>query len=108
MCIPLSDWTRRSRQRVSPSNQVPYTRSRLTQTAMQLPILVIACSSRLWEIGSRLRQSAVIKVNEPVGVGDDGEVLVEEAPVSVGREALMTKSGDYRFFFGWRSDPFFF
>jgi len=42
------------------------------------------------------------------GVGEDGEVLVEEAPVSVGREALMTKAGDYRFFFGWRSDPFFF
>src|SRR2546426_360906 len=39
---------------------------------------------------------------------DDGEVLVEGAPVSVGREALVTKAGDYRFFFGWRSDPFFF
>ena len=32
----------------------------------------------------------------------------ENAPVSVGREALVTKAGDYRFFFGWRSDPFFF
>jgi Domain of unknown function (DUF4331) len=42
------------------------------------------------------------------GVGDDGEVIVEQAPVSVGREALVTKAGDYRFFFGWRSDPFFF
>ena len=42
------------------------------------------------------------------GVGEDGEVIVEEAPVSVGREALVTKAGDYRFFFGWRSDPFFF
>src|SRR5262249_9245560 len=42
------------------------------------------------------------------GVGDDGEVIVEEAPVSVGREALVTKAGEYRFFFGWRSDPFFF
>ena len=42
------------------------------------------------------------------GVGDDGEVLVEEAPVSFGREALVTKAGDYRFFFGSRSDPFFF
>jgi Domain of unknown function (DUF4331) len=42
------------------------------------------------------------------GVGDEGEVIVEEAPVSVGREALVTKAGDYRFFYGWRSDPFFF
>ena len=42
------------------------------------------------------------------GAGDEGEVIVEGAPVSVGREALVTGAGDYRFFFGWRSDPFFF
>src|SRR5438132_12417879 len=42
------------------------------------------------------------------GIGDDGEVIVENAPVSVEHEALVTKSGDCRFFFGWRSDPFFF
>jgi hypothetical protein len=43
-----------------------------------------------------------------VGPGDEGEVLIKEAPVSVGWEALVTNAGDYRFFFGWRSDPFFF
>jgi hypothetical protein len=42
------------------------------------------------------------------GVGEEGEIIVQRAPVSVGREALVTKAGDYRFFFGWRSDPFFF
>jgi uncharacterized protein GlcG (DUF336 family) len=42
-----------------------------------------------------------------VGWGDDGEVLVQGARVSVGREALVTGVGDFRFFFGWRSDPFF-
>src|SRR5262249_61092195 len=42
------------------------------------------------------------------GVCDEGEVLVADAPVSVGREALVTSAGDCRFFFGWRSDPFFF
>jgi hypothetical protein len=42
------------------------------------------------------------------GVGDEGEVVVQRAPVSIGREALVTEAGDYRFFFGWRSDPFFF
>ena len=41
-------------------------------------------------------------------VGNDGEVIVQKAPVSVEREALVTEAGDYRFFFGWRSDPFFF
>jgi hypothetical protein len=39
---------------------------------------------------------------------DDGEVIVDEAPVSTGREALVTKAGDCRLFVGWRSDPFFF
>ena len=42
------------------------------------------------------------------GFGDDSEVVVQGARVSVGREALVTEVGDYRFFFGWRSDPFFF
>ena len=37
-----------------------------------------------------------------------GEAIVEGAPVSTGREAQVTEAGDYRFFAGWRSDPFFF
>ena len=42
------------------------------------------------------------------GKGDGGEVIVDGAPVSTGREAQVTQAGDYRFFAGWRSDPFFF
>jgi hypothetical protein len=42
-----------------------------------------------------------------VGFGDDGEVVAQGARVSVGQEALVTEVGDFRFFFGWRSDPFF-
>ncbi len=45
---------------------------------------------------------------QAVGIGDEGEVIVENAPVSVEHEALLTKAGDFRLFFGWRSDPFFF
>ena len=45
---------------------------------------------------------------QAVGIGDHGEVIVENAPVSVEHEALLTKAGDFRLFFGWRSDPFFF
>jgi hypothetical protein len=41
-------------------------------------------------------------------VGDDGDVIVENAPVSTGREAKTVDAGGYRFFAGWRSDPFFF
>ena len=39
---------------------------------------------------------------------DNGEIIVEGAPVSSGPKALITQAGDYRLFFGWRSDPFFF
>ena len=42
------------------------------------------------------------------GVCDEGDVIVEGAPVSVDREALVAEAGDYRAFFGWRSDSFFF
>jgi hypothetical protein len=42
------------------------------------------------------------------GIGDDGRVIVENAPVSTGRDAQITKAGNCRFFAGWRSDPFFF
>jgi hypothetical protein len=40
--------------------------------------------------------------------GEGGQAIVEGAPVSMGREARVTDAGDYRFFAGWRSDPFFF
>src|ERR1700752_2786470 len=42
------------------------------------------------------------------GTGDDGQMILEGAPVSTGCEARVTEAGDYRFFAGWRSDPFFF
>jgi len=45
---------------------------------------------------------------QAAGVGEEGEVIVQQIPVSVGREAVVTEAGEYRFFFGWRSDPFFF
>jgi hypothetical protein len=40
--------------------------------------------------------------------GDEGVVILEGALVSMGSEALISHAGDYRFFAGWRSDPFFF
>src|SRR5215468_6734113 len=40
--------------------------------------------------------------------GDGGQVIVEATAVSTGRNAHVTQSGGYRFFAGWRSDPFFF
>jgi hypothetical protein len=45
---------------------------------------------------------------QAAGTGDDGRVIAEGAPVSLGREARVTEAGDYRLCAGWRSDPFFF
>ena len=45
---------------------------------------------------------------QAAGTGDDGQVIVERAPVSTGKETQVTDAGDHRFFAGWRSDPFFF
>jgi Domain of unknown function (DUF4331) len=45
---------------------------------------------------------------QAAGTDDGGQVIIEAAPVSTGRDARVTESGGYRFFAGWRSDPFFF
>jgi hypothetical protein len=44
---------------------------------------------------------------QAAATGDGGLVIVEGAPVSTGPVARVTEAGDYRFFAGWRSDPFF-
>src|SRR5207247_4593659 len=45
---------------------------------------------------------------EAAETGDSGQVVIEAAPVSTDRDARVTEAGPYRFFAGWRSDPFFF
>jgi hypothetical protein len=49
-----------------------------------------------------------VEGEEAADIGDGGETILEGAPVSTEREAHVTEAGDYRFFAGWRSDPFFF
>jgi len=44
---------------------------------------------------------------QAAATGDAGLAIVEGAPVSTGLVARITEAGDYRFFAGWRSDPFF-
>jgi hypothetical protein len=56
-------------------------------------------------------QSATVRRVEgadAAGMGDGGEAIIDGALVSTGQEAQVTQAGDYRFFAGWRSDPFFF
>jgi hypothetical protein len=45
---------------------------------------------------------------QAAGIGEEGQVIVEGAPVSTGTETQVAEAGDYRFFAGWRGDPFFF
>ena len=45
---------------------------------------------------------------QAAGKGEGGQVIVASAPVSTGQDARVTEAGEYRFFAGWRSDPFFF
>ena len=82
--------------------------SRLTRTAMPSPISRTGCASRPLRAGRRPRRCAALRAREAAGTGDGGQIIVEGAPVSTGREARVTEAGDYRFFAGWRSDPFFF
>jgi uncharacterized protein DUF4331 len=60
------------------------------------------------EDGSQTATLRRVEGAQAAGMGDDGQVIVEAAPVSTGRNARLTEAGAYRFFAGWRSDPFFF
>src|SRR5215470_5744006 len=44
---------------------------------------------------------------QAAATGEGGKVIVEGVPVSMAGKAEAAVSGDYRFFAGWRSDPFF-
>jgi Domain of unknown function (DUF4331) len=61
--------------------------------------------------GTNGAQSATVRRVEgadAAGVGESGEIVIAEAPVSSGSEAQITETEGYVFFAGWRSDPFFF
>jgi hypothetical protein len=42
------------------------------------------------------------------GSGSDGDILFQDVPVAFGEEITIVEAGEYRFFAGIRSDPFFF
>jgi hypothetical protein len=58
--------------------------------------------------GAQTAMLRSVKGAQAAGTDQGGQVIVEGVPVSTGREAHVTQAGDYRFFAGWRSDPFFF
>jgi hypothetical protein len=70
----------------------------------------IAYRVRFTSAGAGTLTATVCRVEgqQAAGSGDDGQPIMEGAPVSTGYEARVTEAGEYRFFAGWRSDPFFF
>jgi hypothetical protein len=70
----------------------------------------IAYRVRFTSAGGNNQTVTVRRVTGPdaAGIDGDGELVVEDAPVSLGSEPTIVESNGYRFFAGWRSDPFFF
>ncbi len=70
----------------------------------------IAYRTRFSRSGNGAMTATVRRVEGPeaAGRGEEGQTIFQGAPVSMGREAQVTESGEYRLFAGWRSDPFFF
>jgi hypothetical protein len=60
------------------------------------------------EDGAQTATLRRVEGEQAAATSDGGETIIEGAPVSTGREARVTEAGEYRFFAGWRSDPFFF
>src|SRR6476660_5273788 len=59
------------------------------------------------EDGSQNATLRRVEGAQAAGTDDSGRVIVASAQVSMGRGARVTEAGEYRFFAGWRSDPFF-
>jgi hypothetical protein len=60
------------------------------------------------ENGAQSASVRRIEGADGAGEADGGEAIIRDAPVSKGQEAQVSQAGQYRFFAGWRSDPFFY
>jgi len=100
------------------NNPVPTTAEPFAPTALY-EFRVDTNGDTVADIGYRVRvslssdgtQMATVRRVEgtaAAGKGEEGEVIVSGARVSTGQDAKTFDAGDYRFFAGWRSDPFFF
>jgi Domain of unknown function (DUF4331) len=96
-----------------PTTKVPFAVNALYELMIDTDgdnIVNIAYSVRFAD-AAKGQQTATLRRIDGMGYdrsGNDGVIVLEGAPVSMGREARITNAGDYRFFAGWRSDPFFF
>jgi hypothetical protein len=60
------------------------------------------------EHGAQLATVRRVAGERARGNGNEGDILFRDVPVSFGEKANIAEAGDYRFFAGIRSDPFFF
>ena len=60
------------------------------------------------ESGSQRATVRRVEGSDAAGTGESGQTVIQDAQVSTGSEAQITVAGNYRFFAGWRSDPFFY
>ena len=58
--------------------------------------------------GAQIATVRRVEGEQAAGASDSGQTIIDLAPVSTEQEARVTQNGEYRFFAGWRSDPFFF
>lgn len=70
----------------------------------------IAYRIRFSSAGGNNQTATVRRVTGPDagGIDGEGELVVEDVPVSLGSDPTVVKSNGHLFFAGWRSDPFFF
>jgi len=61
----------------------------------------LGCSVQFASLGDGTQTATVRRLQcmRAGSVDEQGEVIVQQAPVSVGKEALVTQVGDFRFFF---------
>jgi hypothetical protein len=96
-----------------PTTAVPFATNALYEVMIDTDndhVANIAYSVRFTDLPGGKQSATLRRIDgvKPHRSGDDGMVVIKEAPVSTGHEARITNVGDYRFFAGWRSDPFFF
>jgi len=84
------------------------TSSRSIRTAMPSPTSHIGLRFSSSADGAQTATVRRVEDAQAAETGDGGQVVIEAAPVSTGRDPRVTEAGRYRFFAGWRSDPFFF
>src|SRR5262249_12184232 len=70
----------------------------------------IACRVRFSPSQSGSQAATLFRAegSDARAAGDEGQKIVEHAPVSMGLEAWITEGDDHRLFAGWRSDRVFF